>query len=416
MALDTSADTPAPLRQISQLLDGYIGRLGAVWVEAEIAQLTRRQGICFLTLRDLEAKISIDAKCHISILDASPAPITEGARVVVHAKPAFYAPRGSLSLDLREIRPQGEGELLAQLERRKQLLAAEGLFDPRHKKSLPLLPRGIGLITGRNSAAERDVLENARLRWPDVRIVVRHALMQGNDSARDVMAGLAELSADASIDVIVIARGGGSVEDLLPFSDEGMVRAVHACAVPVVSAIGHEPDTPLLDLVADLRASTPTDAAKRIVPDVREELAGVAMMRERATLAIRTMIDRELRGLADIRSRPVLAQPSSLIDAEQGTVHEWRDRARRSLGHRLDRAGDEIVHHLARVRGLSPLATLERGYGVTQLPDGTVVTSIGQAPADTELTIRVADGTIGVLVRSTHPTPTTPTSEIGSHD
>jgi exodeoxyribonuclease VII large subunit len=419
MALDTSADSPAPLRQISQLLDGYIGRLGAVWVEAEIAQLTRRQGICFLTLRDLGAKISIDAKCHVSILDASPIPVTEGSRVVVQAKPAFYAPRGSLSLDLREIRPQGEGELLAQLERRRQLLAAEGLFDPRLKKPLPLLPRGIGLITGRASAAERDILENARLRWPDVRFVVRHALMQGNDSARDVMAALAHLSADASIDLIVIARGGGSVEDLLPFSDEALIRSVHACVLPVVSAIGHEPDTPILDLVADLRASTPTDAAKRIVPDVREELAGVAMMRERASVAIRSILERETRGLDDIRSRPVLSQPSTLVDAQQSLVHDWRDRSRRSLGHRLDRAGDEIVHHLARVRGLSPLATLERGYGVAQLPDGTVVTSVRQVAVGDELTVRVADGTVATRVVTTttaetaETTPTTHTTEDG---
>jgi exodeoxyribonuclease VII large subunit len=409
MALETSADAPAPLRQISQLLDGYVARLGAVWVEAEIAQLTRRQGVCFLTLRDLRAKISIDATCHVSVLDASPAPITEGSRVVVHAKPTFYAPRGTLSLELREIRPQGEGELLAQLERRKQLLAAEGLFDPRFKKTLPLLPRGIGLITGRASAAERDVTENARLRWPDVRFVVRHALMQGNDSARDVMKALAELTSDSSIDVIVIARGGGSVEDLLPFSDEALIRAVHACQVPVVSAIGHEPDTPILDLVADLRASTPTDAAKRIVPDVREELAGVAMMRERGALAIRTILQREQRRLTDLRSRPVLSQPATLVDAQQAVVHEWRDRARRSLGHRLDRAGDEITHHLARVRGLSPLATLERGYSVAQLSDGTVVTSVRQVDAGTELTIRVVDGTIAVT------TQTTTTSQDGDH-
>jgi len=413
MALETSADSPAPLRQISQLLDGYVARLGAVWVEAEIAQLTRRPGICFLTLRDLRAKISIDATCRASVLDASPAPITEGSRVVVHAKPTFYAPRGGLALDLREIRPQGEGELLAQLERRKQLLAAEGLFDPRRKRTLPLLPRGIGLVTGRGSAAERDVLEHTRRRWPDVHVVVRHALMQGNDSARDVMQALAELSKDPSIDVIVIARGGGSVEDLLPFSDEALIRAVHACTVPVVSAIGHEPDTPLLDLVADVRASTPTDAAKHIVPDVREELAGVAMMRERAAMAVRSTVAREVRGLADLRSRPVLAQPSVLVDAEQATVHDWRDRARRSLGHRLDRASDEIGHHLARVRGLSPLATLERGYSVTQLGDGTVVTSVDQVTAGAELTIRVADGTIGVSTLTTTTTRTTQDGDDG---
>lgn len=401
MALETSAETPAPLRQISQLLDGYIGRLGAVWIEAEIASLTRRQGMCFLKLRDLQANLSIDATCHVSVLDASPSPITEGSRIVTHAKPRFYAPRGALSLDLREIRPQGEGELLAQLERRKQLLAAEGLFDPRLKKRLPLLPAAIGLITGKNSAAERDILQNARLRWPDVHFIVRHALMQGNDSARDVMKALTELSGDPSVDLIVIARGGGSIEDLLPFSDEALIRAVHACRTPVVSAIGHEPDTPLLDLVADLRASTPTDAAKRIVPDVRDELAGVASMRERASLAIRSMVERELRGLAELRSRPVLARPATLVEAEENSLHDVRDRARRSLQHRLDRASDEIGHHLARVRGLSPLATLERGYAVAQLPDGTVITSIGQVSAKSDLTIRVADGTIMARTQST---------------
>ncbi|MCW2749441.1 MAG: exodeoxyribonuclease large subunit [Aeromicrobium sp.] len=416
MALETSVESPAPLRQISQLIEGYVGRLGAVWVEAEIAQLTRRQGICFLTLRDLVAKISIDATCHVSILDASPSPITEGSRVIVNAKPSFYAPRGTMALELREIRPQGEGELLAQLERRKQLLAAEGLFDPRFKKSLPLLPRAIGLITGKASAAERDILENAQLRWPDVRFVVRHALMQGNQSAGDVMLALHELASDSTIDVIVIARGGGSIEDLLPFSDEALIRAVHACKTPVVSAIGHEPDTPLLDLVADLRASTPTDAAKRIVPDVREELAGVASMRERALLAIRAILDRESRGLAAIRSRPVLANPLTVVDAQQGLVHDARDRARRSIGHRLDRATDEIGHHLARVRALSPLATLERGYAVAQLPDGKVITSVGQVAAGAEFMVRLSDGSVGVRTLTTKAADKTPLSKDVDHD
>lgn len=403
MALETTAEKPAPLRQISYLLDGYISRLGAVWVEAEIAQLTRRQGVCFLTLRDLTAKISIDATCSSVILDASPAPIAEGARVIVHAKPTFYSPRGSLSLELREIRPQGEGELLAQLERRKQLLGAEGLFDPRLKKPLPLLPRGIGLITGKASAAERDVLENARLRWPDVRFVVRHALMQGVNSAGDVMQALQELARDDSVDIIVIARGGGSVEDLLPFSDEGLIRAAHAVTKPIVSAIGHEPDVPLLDLVADLRASTPTDAAKRIVPDVREELAGVASMRERANLAIRSMLEREVRGLAAIRSRPVLANPLTVVDIQERVIHDFRDRARRSMTHRLDRSSDEIGHHLARVRALSPLATLERGYAVAQLADGSVIRSIAQVAPETAFTVRLADGNVDV--RTTETTP-----------
>lgn len=400
MPLETSAASPAPLRQISQLVGGYIGKLGAVWVEGEIAQLNRRPGICFLTVRDLEAKFSMNVKCHRSVLDASPIPIAEGARVVLHAKPTFYEPNGAFSLDAREIRPVGEGELLAQLERRRQLLAAEGLFDPALKKRLPLLPRRIGLITGRESAAERDVLQNARLRWPDVDFLVHYALMQGNESARAVIEGVRILDADESVEVIVIARGGGSVEDLLPFSDEALVRAVFACKTPVVSAIGHEPDTPILDLVADLRASTPTDAAKRIVPDVREELAGVAGMRERASLAVRAILDRETHGLASIRSRPVLANPSTMIDAQDVLVAEARLRARRSLGHRLDRATDEVGHHLARVRGLSPLSTMARGYNVAQLADGTVIASVDQLTADAEFSLRFADGNVDVRALS----------------
>lgn len=403
MPLETSAESPAPLRQISQLIGGYIGKLGAVWVEGEIAQLTRRPGICFLTLRDLEAKFSLRVTCHRHVLDASPIPIAEGARVIVHARPTFYEPNGDFSLSAREIRPVGEGELLAQLERRRQLLAAEGLFDPALKKRLPLLPRRIGLITGRGSAAERDVLENARQRWPDVDFLVHYALMQGNESARAVIQGVRLLDADESIEVIVIARGGGSVEDLLPFSDEALVRAVHDCTTPVVSAIGHEPDTPILDLVADLRASTPTDAAKRIVPDVREELAGVAGMRERAFLAVRAILDRETHGLAGIRSRPVLANPSTLVDAQDVLVAEARLRARRSLGHRLERATDEVGHHLARVRGLSPLSTMARGYNVAQLPDGSVIASVDQLSKDTEFSLRFADGHVDVRTLSINP-------------
>lgn len=404
MALETTPDSPAPLRQVSQLMSGYIARLGAVWIEAEIAQLTRRPGICFLTLRDLEAKLSIQAKCHVSVLDAAVVPVTEGSRVVVHAKPSFYEPNGSLSLDVREIRPVGEGELLAQLERRKQLLAAEGLFDPRLKRRLPLLPRGIGLVTGRASAAERDVLEVSRARWPAAHVIVRHALMQGATSAREVIAAVRELDADDGVDVIVIARGGGSVEDLLPFSDEALIRAVHACRTPVVSAIGHEPDTPILDLVADLRASTPTDAAKRIVPDARDELAGLGAMRERAWLAVRGLVERESHGLAALRSRPVLAKPVTLVDAQQSVVHDARDRARRSLRHQLERAHDQVGHHLARVRALSPLATLQRGYSVAQLADGTVLTSAKQLAPGSDFTVRLADGSVDAHTISTQET------------
>ncbi len=409
MALQTSADSPAPLRQVSTLIGDWVGRLGAVWVEAEVASLNRRPGTCFLILRDLRATLSVQATCHVSILDAAPAPITPGARVIVHAKPTFYEPTGALSLELREIRPAGEGELLAQLERRRQLLAAEGLFDPRLKKPLPVLPRAIGLITGRDSDAEKDVTRNARLRWPAVPFVVRHALMQGAESARAVITALRELEAGGDVDVIVIARGGGSVESLLPFSDEALIRAVHACTVPVVSAIGHEADSPILDLVADVRASTPTDAAKRVVPDVVAELAGVAGLRERARLAVHSWIDRERRHLAQTRSRPVLARPTTLIDAQRAIVEDTLARARHDLRHRLDRERDAVGHHLARVQALSPLATLRRGYAVAQHPDGSVISGLDQVPA--EFAVRLADGSVHVRTLRTEPSDTGRTEE-----
>lgn len=400
MALDTSADSPAPLRQVSTLIGQWVGRLGPVWVEAEVAQLTRRPGICFLVLRDLRATLSVRATCHASVLDASPAPVTEGARVVVHAKPEFYEPNGSLTLQIREIRPAGEGELLAQLERRKQLLAAEGLFDARLKKPLPFLPGTVGLVTGRASAAERDVLENARLRWPGVRFEVRHALMQGSGSARAVAAAVEELA--SQVDVIVVARGGGSLEDLLPFSDEALVRTVHACRVPVVSAIGHEQDTPLLDLVADVRASTPTDAAKRVVPDAAEENDRLAGARARLRRAVSGFVEHEAHALAQLRSRPVLAAPLTLVDAQEAALAHLRERTHRALGHRLDRERDAVGHHLARVRALSPLATLERGYAVAQTADGHVLTSVHDVPD--AFVVRLADGSAHVTTDRTEET------------
>ena len=403
MALETSADSPAPLRQVSQLIEGYVGRLGTIWVEGQITEVNRRPGVCFLTVRDLLATVSISVTCSSGVLDASPAPVTEGSRVVLHAKPTFYLPTGRLSLEAREIRPVGEGELLARLERRRQLLAAEGLFDPALKKRLPLLPRSIGLITGQGSAAERDVLENARERWSGVRFVVRHAVMQGSSSAQAVIEALGAMSSDADVDVIVIARGGGSVEDLLPFSDEALIRAVFACSTPVVSAIGHDVDTPILDLVADFRASTPTDAAKRIVPDVREELAGMAAMRGRALQAVQRLVAREDHHLAQLRSRPVLANPVTVVDAQQKVVRDALAQARRDVRHRLDREADAVGHQLARVRSLSPLATLERGYAVAQAPDGSVITALADVPD--EFGVRLSDGSVEVRKLSTKEIP-----------
>jgi exodeoxyribonuclease VII large subunit len=396
MALDTSPTAPAPVRQIALAISQWVGRLGAVWVEGQMTQVSRRPGVgtVFMTMRDSAADISVPVTCARTLFDSLNPPLVEGASVVIHAKPDYYANRGSLSLVAREIRMVGLGELLARLERRRQLLAAEGLFAPELKRRLPFLPRCVGLVTAPGSAAERDVVENARRRWPGVAFETAYAAMQGTRSATEVIDAIERLDRAEHVDVIVVARGGGSVEDLLPFSDEALVRAVAGTHTPVVSAIGHEPDTPLLDLVADVRASTPTDAAKLLVPDMTEELQGVTWARDRVRSLVRQIVDREAQALADLRSRPALADPRSLLEARSVEVDDLRDRGRRCFDHALARAGDDITHQRARARSLSPLATLERGYAVVQREGGDVVASVGQVGTGTPLTIRVADGRI----------------------
>ncbi|MFG1810583.1 exodeoxyribonuclease VII large subunit [Streptomyces sp. NPDC049040] len=400
MALSTSADTPIPVGEVSRLIGGWIDRLGAVWVEGQITQLSRRPGagVVFLTLRDPSHDVSLSVTCFRGVFDQVADVVGEGARVVLHAKPEWYGPRGSLSLRAVEIRPVGVGELLVRLERLKKQLAGEGLFALDRKRPLPFLPQLIGLVTGRASAAERDVRENARLRWPAVRFEVRNVPVQGASAVPKVVEAVRELDAHPEVDVIIVARGGGSVEDLLPFSDEQLVRTVADCVTPVVSAIGHEPDSPLLDLVADLRASTPTDAAKRVVPDVREELAKVQLVSDRALRVIRGLLDREERGLEAALSRPSMAAPHRMIDDRAAEVADRLDRGRRSLRHALDRADADLSHTLARVVALSPAATLRRGYAVLQRADGAAVRDPADVAEGETLRARVAAGDFTVRV------------------
>src|SRR3954452_15897661 len=327
MALQTTLEHPAPVRQIATLIGGYIERLGAVWVEGQIAQLNRRQGMntVFLTLRDPLGDMSMTVTCSRQVVESADPPVVEGASVVVHGRPRYYPNRGTISLVADDIRMVGLGELLARIERRRRLLAAEGLFDRERKRRLPFLPGTVGLVTARGSAAERDVVENSRRRWPAVRFEVAYASMQGLNSAREVIEALQRLDRNEAVDVIVVARGGGSTEDLLPFSDEGLVRAVAGARTPVVSAIGHEPDSPILDLVADLRASTPTDAAKLMVPDVAEEAQRVLQARERGRMSIRARIDRELHQLEALLSRPSLADPRSGLEERRAEIDGFVD-------------------------------------------------------------------------------------------
>ena len=384
----------------SQKIGAWVGKLGWVWIDGQLAQISRRPGtqVVFLTLRDPSADLSLTVTAHRDVLDAGAPNLAEGARVVLHAKPEFYPARGTLSLRADEIRQVGLGELLARIERLKRLLAAEGLFDPRLKRRPPFLPHRIGLVTGRASAAERDVLTNARRRWPAVEFRVVNVAVQGPAAVPQMIDALAVLDKDPDVDVIILARGGGSVEDLLPFSDETLCRAVSACRTPIISAIGHETDTPLVDFVADLRASTPTDAAKRVVPDLAEEWQRIGQARARLNRAMTGLLDREQHRLDLLRSRPVLARPELMVDGRLADLTALRDRAGRCLAHRLSAGTDELGHTLARLRALSPAATLQRGYAIVQRPDGTVVREPAQVAPGDALRLRLARGEVPATV------------------
>ena len=402
---DTTAECPWPVRLLSVKIADYVDKMSSLWVEGQIVQVSRRPGqsTAYLTLRDPDVDMSLNVTIRTTVLDAMPAPLTEGARVVVQAKPTFWTKRGTLQLAARQVRPVGVGELLARLEHLKTILASEGLFDLNRKRPLPFLPQKVGLICGRASAAEKDVVQNARRRWPAVRFEIRTVSVQGPNTVPEVSAALRELDAEASVEVIVITRGGGSFEDLLPFSNEALIRAVAGAITPVVSAIGHDIDTPLLDFVADLRASTPTDAAKRIVPDVIEERAAIEATRQRVCRALTSRVHTERRLLTSLRTRPVMVDPRAMVTARRQELDALTDRARRRVRANVHRSGDQIQHLRSQVRALSPLATLERGYAVVQHADGRVVMDRVDVEADELLRVRVARGDFAVRPVSEPP-------------
>ncbi|MGH3403260.1 MAG: exodeoxyribonuclease VII large subunit [Streptosporangiaceae bacterium] len=398
MPLETSAEAPVPVRTVMRLVGDWIGRLGRVWVEGQIAELNRRGSTVFLTLRDPLAAVSVRVICPRTVLEATqPAP-DEGARVVIWAKPEFNAAKGTFALAATEMRAVGIGELLARLERLKKSLAAEGLFSASRKRPLPFLPATVGLICGRESAAERDVLRNAARRWPAVQFRVEEVAVQGPSAVGDVVRALQRLDADPAVEVIIIARGGGSIEDLLPFSDEDLIRAAAATVTPVISAIGHEQDVPLLDFVADVRASTPTDAARRAVPDVAEQLALIDQLRSRARRSLAGRLERELSWVAAVRSRPVLASPMREIDRREEQIMALTERARLSLQVGLARASDDIAHTRARLVALSPASTLRRGYAIVQREDAGVVRAASELTAGQLLTLRFPEDQAHVTV------------------
>jgi exodeoxyribonuclease VII large subunit len=380
-------------------VQAWIDKLGIVWIEGQLTEINVRGATTYMVLRDPAADMSLRVNCRSDLVHAAPVKLVEGVQVVVCAKPQFEARRGSFSLRLSAIRAVGLGELLARIEMLRKVLAAEGLFDPRLKRPLPFLPNMVGLITGRAGAAEHDVTRLASARWPAVRFAIRNTAVQGTSAVAQIVEALRDLDNDPEVDVIVIARGGGSVEDLLPFSDETLCRAIAACRTPVVSAVGHEQDNPLCDLVADVRAATPTDAAKKVVPDAVAELKGVSDLRRRGARALRNWVDRELHGLTQLRNRPVLADPMRLVTDRATELNRARDAARRDIKRMVATESDRIGHLGARLTTLGPAATLARGYAVVQTIEGSiaVLRSAADAAAGTRLRIRVSDGAVGAV-------------------
>jgi exodeoxyribonuclease VII large subunit len=395
---ETSSESPAPVRVVTEAIKEYVDRLGPIWIEGEIAELNERSGMmAFMRLRDTSADMSLSVMCHKSVI-AAVKPLPANARVVIYAKPSWYTKSGTLSMAAKEIRQVGVGELLARLEALKSLLAEEGLFSIDRKVALPVLPRKVGLICGRNTDAEKDVVENARRRWPAVQFEIREVTVQGAAAVVEVSAALRELEANHEVDVIIITRGGGSFEDLLPFSDESLVRLAASCETPIVSAIGHEKDSPLLDLVADYRASTPTDAAKRVVPDIAEEVGNIQKLRDRAYRALSARVEYESNFIAQLRSRPVMKDPGAFLTILSEELSDLRQRSTRSFAATIDAERKELKAITAHLRSLSPQSTLDRGYSVVRDAKGDVIRDPKQLKLGDLLAIKVAKGETSATV------------------
>lgn len=397
-AKETTAETAWPVRVLTLKISDYVDKMAPLWVEGQIVQLNRRPGMntAFLTLRDTDVDMSLSVSIPVQALDAMTAQPQPGSRVVVHAKPSFWTKRGTLQLEARQMRHIGVGELLARLEHLKQLLRSEGLFDPDRKRPLPFLPRRIGLITGRKTAAERDVLSNTARRWPAAQFEIRQVPVQGSETVTEISAALAELDALPDVDVIVIARGGGSFEDLLPFSNEALIRAIAQCRTPVVSAIGHETDNPLIDFVADLRASTPTHAATAIVPDREDEVARLYTITSHGRRSLGQRLSRERATLKALMSRPVMSARGAIVAQHREVIGAAHSRGRRALRRRVDTEHERVEQHRRHLRAVSPRHILERGYAVIAHSDGTIVRSREEIDVDEVLRVRVARGDFGV--------------------
>jgi len=395
---DSSPEAPWSVGKLSELLGGYIDRLGAVWVEAEITQWGQAAGNIYGKLSDPDADAVVSITVWRRAQGDIPDTIAPGDRVVALVKPSWWVKGGTLAMNVVQMRHTGLGEILEKLEKLRTALTAEGLFAAELKKRLPFLPGAIGLVTGKDSDAEKDVLTNATLRWPDVSFVVHHAAMQGDRCVPEVMTALTALDENPAVDVIIVARGGGDFQNLLSFSDERLVRHVATLNTPVVSAIGHEADRPLLDDVADLRASTPTDAAKRVVPDVAEERIRLDQARMRLEQSLRALVDFEFEKLTGVISRPVLSDPMTLVDGPSEELVRLVARGLDTTSLTIERATADIAQLSGHLRGLSPQNTLDRGYAILRNAGGHVITRVSEAVAGSPLRVTVSDGDIAATV------------------
>ena len=396
--LGQEPESALAVHAVSTMIGEYIGRLGTIWIEGQLAEINPRRGLTYLSLRDTDRDVSLSLYMASGVMDALTSTIEQGTRVLVQVKADWWAKRGSLQFKVLQIRAVGIGELMARLEALRNLLAAEGLFNEERKKPLPFLPRRVGLICGQGSDAMHDVIENSRRRWPDVQFEVREVAVQGVNCVRQVSAALTELDAIADIDVIVIARGGGSFEDLLPFSDESLIRVVASVSTPVVAAIGHEEDRPLIDYVADYRASTPTDAARRIVPDVLQELADLRNVRSRLQTLIVGNLARLEQQLALTKNRPALASPATLIDQRLKDNSGIRNAIFMQIANRLKLESAQLTGVATTLRALSPQGTLERGFSIVRNAAGEILRSTISVSKDDEINIRFADGDRGAKI------------------
>lgn len=411
-AADTTRDNPWPLSRLTQNIKIYVDRMSPLWVEGQVVQYNPRPGsrMAFFTLRDTESDTSMTVTAFPNVITAIGAGFEEGVKVVARVKPVFWERSGSLNLQAAEVHLQGLGDLLAQIERLRQRLAAEGLFETDRKKPLPFLPRVIGLVCGRNAKAKDDVIVNASARWPGAHFEVREVAVQGQYAVREVTQAIAELDSLPQVDVIVVARGGGSVEDLLPFSDEALVRAAAQTSTPLVSAIGHEGDAPLLDYVADYRASTPTDAARRIVPDLVQELDGLARAREGMRSAIQRRLDQERYNLDLLVSRPIFLAPAATLEPHRTFIDSALTSLRTQVERRLSSERQSILQASATLQALSPQATLERGYSMLRLPSGELVRDASQVPKGTLVEGILAQGRLVAQVVGSTPATRAPES------